>query len=512
MRKLLKTHILKNKQQKNIILNELSNEFTIIKEPPLNESRLYYDTFDWRLFRGESYLYRLENRYVLCNSKTDRVINSIHSSKIVDHLFAADFSRSSFRNRLEDLIGIRALLPLFHEKLEAQTVNLLNDDEKIVVRLFFIHSNLMVDQNKILIDPFLMVEAIRGYRNEEKKVHERIQNQSLVETGHSKFQQIIGYSGKKALAYSSKIKIKLQKEMTVGEAVRKILTQYVKVIKQNEAGIRKDIDIEFLHDFRVAIRRTRSLLSQIKNILTIKELSEFRKKLEEVQKLTNVLRDLDVYLLKESYFKMILPLKMRKSLNPLFTEIQKAREEEHEQVIQLLESREYRHLINQWSDFLKSDQLLQTKKSERPVLPYAKKIISKRLKIVLQNGSILLRGNPDDQSLHALRIDCKKLRYLLEFFISLFPAETIKEVVNHLKNLQDLLGEYNDLVIQSSDLQQRLSSLKLQDKELRDTSAALGGLLTIFHQEQSNLKKRFKVTFRQFSHTKQLDIYHHLFN
>ena len=462
---------------------------------------------------GERVTYIVSKTDMFCgNSKTDQVINSTVSSKIVDYPFAGDFPHSSFKNRLESLIGIRALLPLFQEKVEAQMVHLLNGDEKLVVRLVFTHSNLMVDQKKILTDPFLMIGAIRGYRNEEKKVHERLQNLSLMETGHSKFQQIIQYSGKKLLAYSSKIKIKLHQEMTVGEAVGKILTQYVKVIKQNEAGIRKDIDIEFLHDFRVAIRRTRSLLSQIKNILAVKGLNEFRKKLKEVQKLTNILRDLDVYLLKESYFKMILPQKMRKSLNPLFNEIQQAREEEHQKVTQYLESKEYRQVINQWSDFLKSDQLLQTKKSQRPVLPYAKKIISKRLKIVLQNGSILSTRNPDDQSLHALRIDCKNLRYLMEFFISLFPAETIKEVVNHLKNLQDLLGEYNDLVIQSSDLQQRLSSLKLPDKELRDTSAALGGLMTIFHQEQSDLKKRFKATFRQFSHTKQLDIYHHLFN
>lgn len=509
---MLKSYTLKSKQQAKTILEALSKDFKIVKEPPRKESRLYYDTFDWRLFRGESYLYRTENRFILCSSKNDALLNSTTADKIGEYPFAAEFPRSSLRNRLENLISIRALLPLFHENMEANSVFLLNEDEKIVVRLLFQNSNLTVDKKNNQADPLLIVEAVRGYRDEEIKVLENIQKLALTKTGHSKFQEIIRHSGKKPLEYSSKIKIKLHKEMTVGEAVRRILLQYVSVLKQNEAGIQSDIDIEFLHDFRVAIRRTRSLLSQTKHDLPLVELKDFRKKLEEVQKSTNVLRDLDVYLLKEPYYKGILPLKLRKSLTPLFNEIQQARKEEHQKVTVLLKTKDYRSLINQWSNFLKSDQILQAEKAQRPVFPFAKKVISKRLKIVLQNGSMLLKRNPEDQHLHALRIECKKLRYLLEFFASLFQTESIKKVVDQLKQLQDLLGEYNDLAIQSADLQQRLELLNTPDKVVKDTSAALGGLMTIFYWEQNDLKKQFRETFTQFRNSEQLEIYNHLFN
>jgi len=508
---LLNFFTLKSKQQAKTILEALSKEFKIVKEPPRRESRLYYDTFDWRLFRRESYFYRTGNRYVLCSNQTDRILNSTTTDITGDYPFVANFPRSSFRNRLENLISIRALLPLFHENMETNTAFLLNEDEKIVVRLFIQNSNLTVGKRKIQVNPVINVEAVRGYRTEEMKVLETIQKLGLIKTAHSKFQQMVNHSGKKPLDYSSKIKIELQKEMTVGEAVRRILLQYVSIIKQNEAGIRSDIDSEFLHDFRVAIRRTRSLLSETKHDLPLTALKDFRKKLAEVQKSTNLMRDLDVYLLKEPYYKGILPLKLRKSLTPLFTEIQQARKEEHQKVTQLLKTKDYRSFINQWSAFLISDQILQVEKSHRPVLPFAKKVISKRLKIVLQNGSMLLKGNPEDQHLHALRIECKKLRYLLEFFSSLFQTESIKKVVDQLKQLQDLLGEYNDLAIQSADLQQRLELLNAPDKVLKDTSAALGGLMTIFYQEQNVLKKRFKETFVQFSNSKQLEIYHNLF-
>jgi len=46
-----------------------------------------------------------------------------------------------------------------------------------------------------------------------------------------------------------------------------IYSHLLKAIKANEQGTIADTDSEFLHDFRVAVRRTRAGLSQIKGIL-----------------------------------------------------------------------------------------------------------------------------------------------------------------------------------------------------------------------------------------------------
>ena len=53
-----------------------------------------------------------------------------------------------------------------------------------------------------------------------------------------------------------------------------------------------------------------------------------------------------------------------------------------------------------------------------------------------------------DEALHRLRIDAKKLRYLLEFFRALYPPKEIGAVVGALKSLQDNLGDFNDLSVQ----------------------------------------------------------------
>ena len=66
---------------------------------------------------------------------------------------------------------------------------------------------------------------------------------------------------------SSKINILLKPQLPAEDALRKICSYLLQMMKQTESGIINDINTDFLHDFRVAARRMRSALSQIKNIL-----------------------------------------------------------------------------------------------------------------------------------------------------------------------------------------------------------------------------------------------------
>ena len=49
-----------------------------------------------------------------------------------------------------------------------------------------------------------------------------------------------------------------------------------------------------------------------------------------------------------------------------------------------------------------------------------------------------------DASVHKVRIECKKLRYLLEYFAPLYIDNNHKKNVARLKSLQDKLGDFND--------------------------------------------------------------------
>ena len=56
------------------------------------------------------------------------------------------------------------------------------------------------------------------------------------------------------------------------------------------------------------------------------------------------------------------------------------------------------------------------------------------------------------EAVHRLRIECKKLRYLMEFFAELFPKEEGSAVLRLLRRLQTRLGEFNDALVQQRSL------------------------------------------------------------
>ena len=60
--------------------------------------------------------------------------------------------------------------------------------------------------------------------------------------------------------YTSKFHLPLDPKLPSGQAVRRILGHLLGVMTLNEEGVKADTDTEFLHDYRVAIRRIRSAL------------------------------------------------------------------------------------------------------------------------------------------------------------------------------------------------------------------------------------------------------------
>jgi CHAD domain-containing protein len=68
--------------------------------------------------------------------------------------------------------------------------------------------------------------------------------------------------------------------------------------------------------------------------------------------------------------------------------------------------------------------------------------LKKRLKDVVNCGEGLQAGNV--VQLHHLRIACKKLRYFIEMFDSLFDQEKSTAYLVVLADLQDVLGRSND--------------------------------------------------------------------
>jgi CHAD domain-containing protein len=140
--------------------------------------------------------------------------------------------------------------------------------------------------------------------------------------------------------------------MPAGEATKLILLNLLETMRTNEAGIKADIDVEFLHDYRVAVRRTRTALSEIRKVLPKSRVRYFRGAFRVLGQQTNELRDLDTCLLAEASYRALLPEEMQEDISPLFDSLRARRPAVLGGVIAYLESERYACLIDEWRSFL----------------------------------------------------------------------------------------------------------------------------------------------------------------
>jgi len=113
--------------------------------------------------------------------------------------------------------------------------------------------------------------------------------------------------------------------------------------------------------------------------------------------------------------------------------------------------------------------------------------------------------------LHVLRIHCKKLRYLMEFFSSLFPPKKINTLIDQLKKLQDNLGDFNDLRIQREYLLNIIEELPIAHQQSKKTLAAIGSLIGALVNEKQAVKDAFAKTFTDFTSPANQGLFRELF-
>ena len=209
-----------------------------------------------------------------------------------------------------------------------------------------------------------------------------------------------------------------------------------------ENGIQEDRDPEYLHQYRVSLRRCRSLIKLLKELLPPFECNLISTHLVTLMKPTNLLRDLDVFLLsKRNYLSG--KAKHQQAIETLFEGIASERKQEQARVKAWLNTPDYTAtcamLRNSLMRSVTSDSLpiqYSTKSfASIKILTYQQKVLSKCTKISKKSP---------DAAVHKVRIECKKLRYLLEYFAPLYIDNNHKKNVARLKSLQDKLGDVND--------------------------------------------------------------------
>jgi CHAD domain-containing protein len=480
---------------KNFI-TELATNFSIKTDPSFTQTIYYYDTFDWLLYL-EGFMLTYDSHVIqLSDVKSKRTIMRVSPESSTVPKFWWDFPDCQLKNKLKTLIHPRALLLMAEIKKGVQAYRLLNEDHKTILKI-----NIETNEAKTAAMNFtlLIVSPVRGYHRDLQNFLQYVQSYDFRSVNQDSLTLFMSMLNKTPGDYSTKINIKLTPSMPVREALINTLIQLLNIMKQNEPRIIADIDTEFLHDFRVALRRSRSLLNQLEGIFPDKITTRFKNDLRYIASLSNRLRDLDVYLLKKTEYENKLPDYLKESLQPLFIFLAQQRQQELATLVTAMKSRKYLAKWKNWEEYLINKNINDlAENSTKPVNELANAFIYKKYKKILKLGHKVNNRTPDSE-LHILRIEGKKLRYLLEFFSSLYPASEISTLIHQLKTVQDILGNYNDLSTQQNDLKIFLEELTHQSADPVKISAAIGGLITSLNQEQEQLRNRFKPVFTEFS-------------
>lgn len=330
----------------------------------------------------------------------------------------------------------------------------------------------------------LRLEPLRGYSKETGKGAAAIKGAENAGSFGEAVALALKSTGDKMLSYSAKPSLSLSPDMPLYEVMLQIYTHLIDVMRVNTDGIVNDIDIEFLHDFRVSVRRLRSAMSLIRGVYDKAGEKEFRGRFRELGGLTGMARDMDVYLDKMPVYDSMLPEWLKGGMSELANHFAQTRTEEYRKLGAYISSGEFDKLAADWTAFIGNKKNV-TKKGRKDVLPEAKRAIWQAFREIEKQASVLDEDSHSDL-VHEIRISFKKIRYLLEFYSSLFDKEKISPMLKDMKVLQDSLGDHNDYHVQQLTLESLIESGKWSSK----TASACGYLTAVLAEMQAAERKR----------------------
>lgn len=469
---------------------------------PLSGSlrEVFLDTFDWRLYKeglqcrrkGDD-VFELSRLDCEGRSMTAKPLRPAHTK------FAKDFPHGAFRNALSDICHLRALIEVCSITRVYTESKLVDLSGKPVARIRHERVSSEGESGGELLS-VLYIAPMKDCADEAEALCRELDARGLarLQATHDELRMALGAAGRSPDDYSSSFAAPVGLGMTCREAAAAILLKLIATMSRNVGGVLDDTDVEFLHDFRVASRRIRSAVSQIKHVFPEADAARMKRDFTAIGKRTNKLRDLDVLLMSRADCEDSIPEELRPGLESFFEEIEAHRRDEFSKLVSSLMSTRRSKTLKRWTEYLKtSSSLPRQANSDKPVEQLAGRFILKRLKRVLKSADRLDERSPDAE-MHALRIECKKLRYLLEFFGPLFDSKGVGRLVGRLKRLQDFLGGLNDISVQSRFLSESLSRLSMKTSSSTIPAAALGALIARLYDRRRKLKGSFSKVFDKF--------------
>jgi CHAD domain-containing protein len=364
--------------------------------------------------------------------------------------FAWDLPSGPLRESLQPVIEARRLLPQVEVEIQGRMLHVLDGDRKTVARI-------RIEAGRARppgpagrwrrIPTIVTLTGLRGYGAAYERLLRILDSRPGLERSLVGFEAIaLQAAGVPPPQDMSRFDVTLAPSVRADAGARQIHQALLDIMVTNEPGVRSDLDTEFLHQYRVSLRRTRSLLSQIKDVFPADSVKHFGTEFHWLARATGPTRDLDVLLLSLRRMSESVPAD---DLAALLDYLSRKQRREHRLLERILESNRYRALLADWRNFLQD-----TPPGEEGPAAAARllaEVTSQRIWRLyrrLVEQSMAIHDQTSVSALHQMRIDAKKLRYLIDATRSLHDDRDLRRIVDSLKRVQSALGDFNDAQVQ----------------------------------------------------------------
>ncbi len=466
--------------------------------------RTFWDTFDGRLHEAGLALVGGGGRLALAEDRAyAEQVGADHQADGARRMLAGDLPAGALRDRVEDLVEMRAVTPVARLRSRLHALKVLDAREKTVVRLTVEEPTVPAARGRepTPLRPRVYIRPVRGYDGAFARVRSVLVDElGLAEAPRPVHEEAVAASGGIPGGTSSKLALALTPGMRADAAAAVVLRRLLEVIEANLPGTLADVDSEFLHDLRVAVRRTRALQRELRGVFPPERLAHFRREFRWLQQATGPTRDLDVYLLDLDDLGAALPAHAAVDLVPLAGLLEQRRAAEQRKMVRALRWARTTSLLSDWRAFVgafaAADEA-DRPDAARPVIDVAGERIVAVYRRMVRMGRAIDDASPAE-ALHDLRKKGKELRYLLEFFASIYPPEATKPMVAALKALQDTLGRFQDRQVQAQWLRSLGDDVAALD---RGPAAlmAMGLLVDRLGEAQAEARDEFAERFAAFA-------------
>jgi triphosphatase len=268
--------------------------------------------------------------------------------------------------------------------------------------------------------------------------------------------------------------VRIRRKDSCAEAFSAIFASVAHQIQVNRAAVLESDDPEPPHQLRVSLRRLRSVLKMVQPLVPADSLKVFKRLARDLGRTVGDLRDADV-LISGIYAPIEALAPNKAGFTELHRVLRREREVKRDIVRKTLSGSGWAKLLLHLT--LWPHMLEQSRKLERPVTKYARKILCKAWRKAAEYGSNFERL--DGVQRHEMRKALKCLRYQAEFFAPLFAKSDTRPFTKRLKVLQDVFGYVNDVRMSP-----RLIEVQQRGSRGIDT-ARVAGYIVGYHEAQA---------------------------